>query len=172
MNDDLLMFDLYEMLNTVVPVDKWETVDGNKIGYLTIHGKQFKILLTKHSYIDNNFINIGFEIWDEQSQQWSSEVTLTNKHALPIISAIINAIDTELNNHSYEALIFGATDNQDQRMRIYNWIMRKYSKRFGYNIENLKTKNGNYFTVVCSKSFTQHHSINDVMEIIEPLLHK
>lgn len=158
---------LKEVFDTKIEPDSWTTdQEGNRIGLITIDGKQFQIMLQRGEYEDLQYINIAFRVWSEIHNGWFEQVTFDNKQAAKIIGAIVHAVQDELQKLHYDALIFAASDNVDQRMRIYNWIATKYSKDFGCIKQNIKMKDGKLCTIICTKEFCNHQSIDDVVEEI------
>lgn len=166
------ILDLQEMFGTEIPTT-WSTDgDDNIIGRLTINDDQFKIVLERAVYKDHKFINIAFQIWDEQGQMWSEEATLDNKKASTIIGAIINAVSKELQKHEYDALVFAAGTLVDKRMRIYNKIASSYTKKFGGIRQNIPLKNGGACSLVCTKEFLNGNAVDDVIDEIASKIDK
>ena len=165
---DIFPIDLYEVFQTKIQPDSWHTDElGDRIGTITIDNELFQIVLETGQYKDFNFINIAFRVWSNEHSRWSEDATLTKQNAAKIIGAIVNATCEELHNHTYDALIFAASDHADKRMRIYNWIASRYTKEFGNIRQNIPYKDGKLVTVVCTKEFCDNESIDDVIKELE-----
>lgn len=143
--------DLYESMNTSIPVDSWKQEGKNLYSYINIDDEIFRIEFEPISYQEYNAINIGFSkiVNDHPSQ----EIVLQSKNASRIIGAITTAMFDKLSDFSYDAVIFIARDNVTQRMRVYNYIAKKFHQKFKYMIENIKLENGQQMTALLSKTF-------------------
>lgn len=143
--------DLHEMFNTKVPIDKWETAGNVLIGHLTINNEHFTIELEPFEYQGHNAINIGFsKVLDGVRTQ---KLTMDSKNASSIIGAIINIADEKLNEFQYDAVVFLASDNVKQRMRIYDIAARQVQHKFSGMIPNIPLGGGKMATVLVGKMF-------------------
>lgn len=165
------ILDLHEMFGTEIPT-VWSTKHGDIIGHLTINEQQYQITLERANYKGHNFINIAFQIWDEQLNQWSEEATFSNKGASTIIGAIINATSKQLQNHQYDALVFAASTMVDKRMRIYNKIASLYTKKFGGIRQNIPLQDGGMCSIVCTKEFLDGNKVDDIIDEIASRVNK
>lgn len=161
------VMDLHEIFNTRVPVDRWQQEEGVLVGYITISNEQFKILLEPGKYTTDHytyaFINAGFE--KLVNGAYTRDMQFDSKNASGIVGAISHAIHDKLLDFDFDALVFAAVDNIEQRMRIYNTIIRNALKGMGSHIPNIKTDNGMISIVVMKNSPGADH----IGELIEHL---
>ena len=139
---------LDEVFNTTVSVD-WKQEDHILVGMFQIDGNSYRIKLEPGTFLSYNFINVAFEIKDGDS--WSTKETLDNKGASKVISAVISGIEKEIHKYECDAIVFLAASSVDKRMRIYNWIARKYTKHFGSIKENVPLDNGKLCSIIFNK---------------------
>ena len=82
-----------------------------------------------------------------------------------MIGAIFNAASEEVLKHKTDAITFLAIDNVEQRMRIYNSLVRKFSAGFSSHRDNVKIQNG-LMTIVFNKTFPDK-AIQDFEEFLK-----
>jgi hypothetical protein len=167
---------LDETLNTTA-LTTWSTDEkGDKVGLLTVDDKKFRIRLEKGQIelSDTNvtFLHVSFQVWSNENNEWTDDPTYNNKSAMKVLGAIVNAINEALNHTVYDAIVFGASNQIEKRMRIYNWVVSRFSKQFGGCLDNFKTKSGNVYSVVCSKSFSREFTTPEMIEKIDQIINK
>jgi len=170
--EEQFKINLTEVLNTEINT-KW-TIDndGNKIGRFTSGEHEYQIRLDLLPIKELEVFHISFQIWNQELKEWSHKATLNNKQSAAIIGAIFNAIKNEIPNFRFDGLVFGAIDHTDKRMRIYNFIMRRYMKYLGGYIDNLPGPNGSLWTIVCTNAVSRNYTKQEIMDIAYPYLNK
>jgi hypothetical protein len=164
------VMDLYEIFNTRVPVDRWEQEGEVLAGYLTIADEQFKIVLEPGKYPTDHYtytlINASFEKLVDGT--YTRDIQFDSKNASGIVGAISHAIHDKLDEYEFDALVFAAVDNVEQRMRIYNTIIRNSLKGMGSHIPNIRTDNGMISVVVTKNSPAANHN-GDLIEHLKAI---
>jgi len=143
-----------EIFNTKVSVDSWTQRGNVLVGALTITDQQYEIYLEprvlnispQKSY---NIINIAFAKLVDGLP--SSQLTLTSGNASSVIGAMINAMYNKLPDYDYDAVVFVARDNTEQRMRVYNNIAHTMAQKFGPISYDIKLPNGALCTLLFNK---------------------
>lgn len=157
---------LHEMFNTKIPVEQWKKEGNNLYGYLTIEDEQFRIEFEPFTYQEYQAINVAFsKIIKGQPTQ---NLSFTSKNASAIIGAIINAADTKLKEFQYDAIVFLASDNIEQRMRIYNIAAKQLHQLFVEMISNINLGEGRVATVLVGKEFPKN-KLNDFKQHLTTL---
>lgn len=161
------VMNLNEIFDTRIPVENWKQENGTLSGYITIVDEQFKIIFEPGTYPTDNYtyrlINVGFEKLIDGV--YVRDIQFNSKNASSIIGAISHAIYDKLNDYEFDALVFAAVDNIEQRMRIYNTIIRNMIKDMGLYIPNIKTERGMLSVVIMKNSLAENHAT----ELIELL---
>lgn len=148
---------LDEVFNTKIPINDWHMEGNDRIGSLTINDQLFQIKLQPREFKGITFVNVAFEVYDEQSNTWHTNATLDNKAASKVLGAIVNGMVDELNNFDIDAIVFFANDLTDKRMRVYNSLASLKMKEFGNRKENITTNNGKLCTIIFNKKLTPDH---------------
>lgn len=147
---DLDVFALNEVFDTKIPVEHWIRMPGVDIGKITIDNEQFQIIVEQNHYsFDNhtiNFLNVAFEkIVDGQPSQ---QLVLTSKNSSKILGAVMNAASDAVNRYDVDAIVFVATDNTEQRMRVYNKMVSNLLSPFRTYKQNINLPNGGKMTLL------------------------
>lgn len=154
---------LNEIFDTHVPVDRWFYRDGTLVGQLDVDGENFEILLEPGSYRLNSeqysYINVAFE--KVVNGVSTRELQFNSKNASSIVGAIANALKDKLEEFQYDAVVLGAADNIEKRMRIYDTIANRFAKMFRFIIRDVETNNG-VITILIGKDVSKDHIDNFV----------
>ena len=161
------VMDLNEIFDTHIPINKWYYRGTTLVGQLNVDGELFNILFEPGRYrFDQGqymFINVAFEkIVNGESTR---ELQFNSRKASSIVGAIVNALIDKLKDFQHDAIIFGASDNIEKRMRIYNTIANRFAKTFRFVIRDVKTNDG-IITILISKSVSQEHA-SDFIEYLK-----
>lgn len=149
------IINLNEVLNTVIPPDKWEQRDEVLVGTLIIDSDSYEIYLEPITYTvdDKTFDVINVAFAKIVNGKASRKLTLNNKSSSKILGAIINALYDKIKQFKYDAIVFIARDNVEKRMTLYNRIARNKGGNFLISKENIPIINGGVATVLYDKDF-------------------
>lgn len=156
---------LYEVLNTRIPIENWNQEDNRLIGQLVIDNFTYHIFLEPRTYPFNNkiynFINVGFAKMVNNKPEYgitfdkaSSTKRLDAAKTSKIVGAISNGLIDKLKDYHYDAVVLIAQDDVEQRMRIYNMIARWEINHLGGKIlNNIVLPKEARATIIFSKEF-------------------
>lgn len=149
------VFDLYESMNARFDDEAWHREGSTEVGNAEIDGEQFKIILEPGTYpiggYTYSFINAAFQkIIDGKPV---NDLQLTSKNASKIVGAISNALLDRVQLHDFDAVLFIADDNSEDRMRVYNKIAERKWTRLGVGeaLYNIDLGNGRLCTILYRK---------------------
>ena len=153
------VFDLHETLNTHFDDQSWRQEGGKLVGDATLDGEHFRLLLEPGTFtvddISYNFINAAFQkIIDGKPTE---KLQLTGKIASRIVGAVANALHDRVQLYDFDAVVFFADDNVDDRMRVYNKVAdRKWTRLgFGEAIYDIDAGGGRKLTVLYGKGLEE-----------------
>jgi hypothetical protein len=156
-----------EIFDSTVQVD-WSADRSTAIGKFTVEDENYKIRIEAGTYEFNqktyNIANVGF--LKSKGEIDSLELTGNNKNSAKVLGAVINGVSSKIHEYDLDAIIFMAADHAEKRMKIYNWIARKFNKgSFPKIIENVKLPAGGMMTVLLSKQIPDE-AWNDFKEYL------
>ena len=146
------LINVYEVFNTVVPVE-W-THDGQRyVGVFDVDGQAFRLFL-EPGYFEApgldytyTFLNVAFSKFENGRDVF--DLQDSGPFASKVFGAVKHAIEQKTQTlEKYDAIVFAARDNQQQRMRVYNRLARYWAKDFGSIQENIKATSGTVVTVL------------------------
>lgn len=145
---------LNEVLDTKIPPNSWENGPNDSlIGKILVDDKTFLIKLEPLTYSFNEKeylgINVAFTLFKDNKE--IEILTYDNRSGSKIIGAIINALETKVNEYNWDFLLFIATNNIEKRMKIYNKIASWKLKGVGGDVITDITINGNNKATVIVK---------------------
>lgn len=116
---------LNEVLDTKIDPKSWDHgLNNSLIGNILIDDKTFLIKLEPLTYNFNEKaylgINVAFSLFKDGKE--IETLTYDNKSGSKIIGAIINALETKVNEYDWDFLLFIASNDIEKRMKIYNKI--------------------------------------------------
>lgn len=145
---------LNEVLDTKIEPKSWENGPNDSlIGKILVDDKTFLIKLEPLTYSFNEKeylgINVAFTLFKDNKE--IEILTYDNRSGSKIIGAIINALETKVNEYNWDFLLFIATNNIEKRMKIYNKIASWKLKGVGGDVITDITINGNNKATVIVK---------------------
>jgi len=145
---------LNEVLDTKIPPNSWERGSNNSlIGKISIENKIYLIKLEPltYSFNDKEYlgINIAFSLLENGKE--IETLTYSNKSGSKIIGAIVNALETKVNEYEWDFLLFIATNNIEKRMKIYNKIANWKMKNIEGQVLTDISLNGNSKATIIMK---------------------
>jgi len=157
-------FNLNEIFDTSIPVDKWFFKDHTLIGDITIDNQLYQIVFEPQILTVNNknyrVINIAFQNIDSNNQP-NRFALLNTKNASKIIGAMVNGFHQKISQFEYDMIAFVARDHVEQRMRIYNYIARHDASTIGQCVFDIALPNSAKATLIF------HHNLpkQDMLDI-------
>lgn len=117
--------------------------EGNQVkrGDFELNGDVFRILIEIIIVGGEQGANLAFQFYDTTKQKFITTMPPTfNKSAIKILGIVKNALldqikSQEFNNKSF--FLFAASDNVEQRMRIYGPLIKAFAQSFGDVYENI-----------------------------------
>lgn len=141
--------DLFEILNSKVPIT-WK-LNGQKLdGEFEVDGSTYVIELEPGTYEKYSLINVAFYKIGKDGKA-SYELSLDTKNPAKVLGAIVNGVQSKIDEFHYDALLFAASNNVDKRMKFYNGLANRFKKQFAIVMTDVKTKNG-LFTILISST--------------------
>ena len=152
-----------EVMDTRIPVDRWYQDGSSLVGDINIDNEDYQIIIDSIHYpIDGSIktaINVAFN--KVINGKVVHTLTYDTKSSSKVFGAILNAVMDKINQYHYDAVVFGATNDIEKRMKLYNHIARWLSKQYGQMIPNIKIGNG-LMTIVC-----KYKTPDDEIELIK-----
>jgi hypothetical protein len=96
-----------------------------------------------------SFLNTGFSRVSGSDKIF--DLTLETKDSIKVLGAVINGVSKKIEEYHADAVMLSAVDNVEKRMRIYQWIARKFSTKFGIWIKSITVPNGKVTLLISSK---------------------
>jgi hypothetical protein len=128
------VFDLRETLNTKFDDESWERIGRAEVGTAELGDETFQILLEPGTFVIDgftyHFVNAAFQ--KIVNGKPTSELQLTGKNASKIVGAVANALQDRIQLFDFDAVIFIADDNVEERMTVYNKIAERKWTRLGF----------------------------------------
>lgn len=144
---------LNEVFDRRVPVT-WEARGATSVGKLTVDGAEFEVRLEPFTYEINHrpfqVMNVAFAKLINRHP--TEELQLNSKNASSVIGAIVHAVREKLQAINYDAVMFAAVDNVEQRMRVYHYAVSMLKGEFNRRRENIDLGGGQKATVLFMKS--------------------
>lgn len=149
---------LNEVFDTKIPVDRWWHEGEILFGELHIDDAIYHISFEPSTYSFQtktyNFINVAFAKFINGTRVQTLTFNKGNPaNASKVIGAILNAFYEKLKDYKFDAVTLIATDNVDQRMRIYNAIARWEAKKYGSYLPNIPLPGGGKATILFDRNF-------------------
>ena len=153
------VFDLHETLNARFDDEAWHQQGSRLVGDAIIDGEHFRLLLEPGTFpIDGffyHFINAAFQkIVDGEPTE---KLQLTGRSASRIVGAIANALLERVQLYDFDAVVFFAADNVDDRMRVYNKVAERKWTRLGFGeaLYDIDAGGGRKLTILYSKDMAK-----------------
>lgn len=154
------VFDLKESLDGKFDSIEWKGGKKRQVGTGKIGDETFEIYLEPRTYpIEDTvykFINVAFaKIVDGIP---SEKLQFNSRNASIIVGAISNALVERVSLYDFDAVIFIASDNIEDRMRIYNMIADRKWTRMGLGEirKDIRLTDGSEATVLVTKEIARH----------------
>ncbi len=144
---------LNEIFTSTVNLTWKQESPDSMVAEFEVNEKRYECFIEAGTYTFESkqlkFLNVGFSRIVGSKRIF--DVTLDTPDSIKVLGAVINGISKKINDYKTDAVMLGATKNIKQRMRIYQWIARKFSNKFGIWIESVKTPNGEATLLISSK---------------------
>jgi len=159
-----------EIFDSTVQVDWSQFDESTMVGKFVVDDEDYKIRIEAGTYEFKEKIykiaNIGF--LKSNGEIYDTNLTGNNKNSAKVLGAVINGVASKIHEYELDAIIFIAADHAEKRMKIYNWIARKFNKgSFPKIVENVKLPSGGMLTVLMGK-----HMPNEVWDDFKEFLIK
>lgn len=166
--NEFLVFD--ESFDSNVPI-KWVKDDNDStIGEFVINDNKYYLESQYATYDTGNgivpFANIFFYTVNEHGIL-DANLTGLNKGAATVFATVLSGVRHIVNSNSLIAIIFGATDNTEKRMKLYNLIASKMFKDFGSFMRDVKTTSGNITICFNKNAFADSDSYLNFIEYVK-----
>jgi hypothetical protein len=153
------VFNLAETLDTRFADEAWSQVGNRQVGRGQLDGEEFEVYLEPGTFaidgFEYNFINAAFA--KIVNGKPSEKLTLTGKNASKIVGAVANALAERVQLYDIDAILFFASDNVEDRMRVYNKIAEKKWTRLGFGtaIHDIDMGDGRKMTLLVDKALSE-----------------
>jgi hypothetical protein len=135
---------LNEIFNSTVLLT-WKNEDDQMTASFAVDEKQYQCFISAGLFTfqetDLHFLNVSFSRIGNDGDQ-IFDITLDTKNSIKVLGAVINGISEKVKELKTDAILLGAIDNIEQRMRIYRWVARQFAMTFGVFLEKVKVPNG------------------------------
>lgn len=155
------VININEVLDTVISISEWKTIDKRHVGKLEIDNEVFLIYIEPIFYKIQSIpekhqidiLNIAFAKIDESNNP-SQQLVLTSKNGSKILGAITNALLNEISKYKFDLIMFISKDNYDKRMNIYNMIANRKFKNYERQERNVRMPDGSLATFIISNDLS------------------
>lgn len=147
---------LNEIFSSTVNLTWKNESDSLSLAEFDIDDKHYECFIEAGTYKfedkDLSFLNVGFSRIINSEKQF--DLTLDTQDSIKVLGAVINGISKKAEEYHADAIMLSAVDNVEKRMRIYQWIARKFSTKYGTWVKSIKVPNGEV-TLLISSSLAQ-----------------
>lgn len=165
--EELVSFpiDLVESLNSQREV-KWSTKGSELHGDFSVGSEDYRIKL---QFSITSILNISYELVNLSFVKIVDGVEIeklsdTKEDVRVILGTVVNASAKKLREYEWDAIVYGAADAQDQRMRVYNRSALRALQGVGGvggSLTDIKGQGGTIFSILFNRKLRSVEALRD-----------